>query len=305
MSLTRRNMMVRTAGASAGLMLAGIGPRRAVAQAVGSVSMAGDIHLLQSGGVNVLAIGGADGITLLDGGPTEQADALLAEVARLFPGHQVRTLFNTHWHPEQTGCNERLGAQGARIIAHENTRLWLTTDIERPWEQQRFAPMAKAGQPNQTFYDAGEFSAGATAVQYGYLLQAHTDGDAYAFLPEENILFTGGAVTSDRWPLVDWWTGGWIGGLAAGQKQLLEIANEQTRIVPSSGPVITRAELAAQQEMYAALFGQLRQMMFKGRAPADAVAAAPTRDMKPEWGDATAFVSRAFESLWGQLSPDA
>ena len=37
---------------------------------------------------------------------------------------RVHVLFNTHWHPEQTGSNERLGEDGALIVAHENTRLW-------------------------------------------------------------------------------------------------------------------------------------------------------------------------------------
>ena len=55
----------------------------------------------------------------------------------------VHTLFNTHWHPEQTGSNERLGKAGKTIIAHENTRLWLTTDVTWPWNGQRFTRAAE------------------------------------------------------------------------------------------------------------------------------------------------------------------
>jgi len=32
-------------------------------------------------------------------------------------GGPVQTLFNTHWHPEQTGLNDALGKAGKTIIA--------------------------------------------------------------------------------------------------------------------------------------------------------------------------------------------
>ena len=66
------------------------------------------------------------------------SDALMKAVAGLPGGGPVHTIFNTHWHPEQTGSNERLGKAGKTIIAHENTRLWLTTDVTWPWNGQRF-----------------------------------------------------------------------------------------------------------------------------------------------------------------------
>ena len=65
-------------------------------------------------------------------------------VASLPGGGRVHTLFNTHWHPEQTGLNERLGAAGTTIIAHENTRLWLTTDVKWPWNGRVFTRLPKA-----------------------------------------------------------------------------------------------------------------------------------------------------------------
>ena len=63
---------------------------------------------------------------MVDGGLAQNAAALAQAVAALPKGGPVRTLFNTHWHPEQTGSNEKLGMAGATIIAQENTRLWLT-----------------------------------------------------------------------------------------------------------------------------------------------------------------------------------
>ena len=82
---------------------------------------------------------------------------------------KVHTLFNTHWHPEQTGSNQRLGAAGATIVAQENTRLWLTQDITWPWNGKKFAKFPKIAQPNKTFYDKGALDSG---IRYGYIADA-------------------------------------------------------------------------------------------------------------------------------------
>src|SRR5690606_26590240 len=129
-------------------------------------------------------------------------------------------------------------------FAHENTRQWLSTEVKRLWEDRRIAPLPPAAQPTETFYHYGEFSHGGTEVQYGYLRQAHTDGDMYIYLPEDNVLHTGGVISSDGWPFMDWWTGGWIGGIVDAIESLLSVAREDTLIVPGSGPLMTRAELS-------------------------------------------------------------
>jgi glyoxylase-like metal-dependent hydrolase (beta-lactamase superfamily II) len=71
-------------------------------------------------------------------------------------------LFNTHWHPEQTGSNEKLGTAGATIIAQENTRLWLQQNITWPWNGQKFKKLPKIAQPDKTFYDKGTLGSGAS-----------------------------------------------------------------------------------------------------------------------------------------------
>ncbi len=69
-----------------------------------------------------------------DGGLADNSASLI-EAA----GGRVHTLFNTCWFPEQTGSNLSLGKAGVTIMSHENTRLWMTTDIARPWESRTFA----------------------------------------------------------------------------------------------------------------------------------------------------------------------
>jgi cyclase len=261
--------------------------------------------VVSGAGGNAVAASGTDGAVLVDGGFELRAAEVLALVERELERPRIDVLFNTHWHPERTGANRTLGEQGAKIVAHENTRLWLSTVFQRPWDDQPVAPLPKAAQPNDTFYTTGRLELGAQPVEYGYMLQSHTDGDIYTFFPEENVLAAGGVVSGDSWPLIDWWTGGWMLGMVDGLDVLIDVADEKTTIVPGSGPLLKKADLVAQRDMYLVIYERLMKLFFAARSPAEAVAAAPTKEFLPEWGDPAPFVKLAFESIWGQLTPDA
>jgi glyoxylase-like metal-dependent hydrolase (beta-lactamase superfamily II) len=297
-------------GGAAGIVVAGRIPHliaarsQAASSAPGTLRLADDLFVLTiPGEANVIAHTSADGVLLVDGASAAGADALMKVVAGLPGGGIVHTVFNTHWHPEQTGSNERLGKAGRTIVAHENTRLWLATDVTWSWNGQRFKRLPKVAQPNKTFYTTGRLDSG---VQYGYIPDAaHTDGDLYVFFRQQNVLAVGDAVSGQGWPVVDWATGGWIGGVVGGLQRLQALANEQTRIVPGRGPVLGLSDLRTQYEMYGTIYDRLTQLLNKGRGPTEAVAARPAREFEGRMGNADEFVRRAFESLWAYLSPDA
>jgi glyoxylase-like metal-dependent hydrolase (beta-lactamase superfamily II) len=262
-----------------------------------------NLYQLTGAGCNVIARTGPEGVTLVDGGLAANAAALAKAVAALPNSGPVRTLFNTHWHPEQTGSNEILGMAGATIIAHENTRLWLTQNITWPWNGQKFKKLPKIAQPTKTFYDKGALDSG---IRYGYIPDAaHTDGDLYVYFPQQNVLAAGGAACGQGWPVVDWWTGGWIGGMVGGLQRIQSVANRDTKIVPADGPVLSFADVAAHAEMYGAIFDRLNQMLNKGRGPSEAVEAKPAKEYEARMGNSDEFIRRAFESQWAYLSPDA
>ena len=118
-------------------------------------------------------------------------------------------------------------------------------------------------------------------------------------------LAVGGVASGEGWPVVDYITGGWIGGLVGGLQRLQTIGNEQTRIVASRGPVLSMAQVKTQADMYGTLYERLTQMLNKGRSPDEAVAAKPAKDYEAQMGNPDEFVRRSFESLWAYLSPDA
>ena len=283
------------------------GSLEARAQPANRVVALGDgLHLVNVGDSNVVALTGADGVALVDGGPPEQASALLETIANLPDGGDVHTLFNTCWHPEQTSLNDRLGRAGATIIAHENTRLWLTQDITWPWNGQSFERLPEVARPNKTFYTREALALGDKRVEVGHVRACpHTDGDCYVFFPDSNVLAVGEAVSGEGWPSIDYWTGGWIGGVVGGLESLLVIANDETRIVPARGPLLRRADLQAHYEMFAHIYERLATLLNQGRGPDEVLAAHPTSEFDAKMGPPDEFVVRAFRSLWGYIAPDA
>ena len=307
---TRRQILKAAIGGAAGLVLGAPvrGLAASAAQAASGTAatqqLSDDLFVVTlPGEANVIAHTIRGGVLLVDGGSAAAFDALMKAVTALPGGGPVDTIFNTHWHPEQTGSNEVLGKAGKTIIAQENTKLWLTTDVTWSWNGKLFKRLPKIAQPNKTFYTTGKLESG---IQYGHIPDAaHTDGDLYVYFPQQNVLAVGDVVSGQGWPVVDWQTGGWIGGIVGGLQRLQTIANAETRIVPGRGPVLSLADLKKQTEMYGEIYNRLSQMLNKGRGPSEAVEARPTREFDAQMGSGDEFVRRSFESLWAYLSPDA
>ncbi len=303
--INRRNLLQCSLGAGTALLLGGR-VRSAQAQAAMATQLLNpNLALLTGNGGNILVRKAGNGELLaVDGGVAANAATLQGNIRDTLGDGRITTLINTHWHHEHTGLNEAL-AGDARIFAHENTRQWLSTRVTRPWEDVVFEPLSPAAQPNETFYNYGSLQHGDVAVDYGFLRQAHTDGDMYVLFPQDNVLHTGGIVSSDGWPLMDWWTGGWIGGLVDGIETLLSVANDATVIVPATGPVITKADLTVLRDMYAELFNSVRTSFMDSNSVPETLALKLGAAYEPRFGNSDMFIELSQWSLIPHYAPDA
>ena len=294
----RREFLQGLAGAlgTIGLAL----PRIAAAQPGPVATKLGErVTVITGGGNNVLALAGDNGSLLVDAGDTAHGSDLLRMTGR------VSTVFNTHYHLESTGGNDAMAAAGAKIVAHLNTKLWMTQEIIRDWEHGKvYPPRAKAALPTETFRalsgaTSGEMSFGGERIEYGLLTQAHTDGDLFVHFRNANVLAVGDVVQPGRLPTLDWFCGGWIGGMMNAQKTLLDRADDQTKIVPAMGPVMTKAELQASHATIVRIREKLVGLVKKGQGAQnmiDAKAVDEFKDVMP--GDAATFLYCAYRGLW-------
>ena len=250
--------------------------------------------LVTGAGGNVLVISGGEGLVLVNGGSQERSPELLKTIA----GARVVALFNTDWHPDHTGSNEAIARSGGQIVAHENTKQYLANELFVEWEKRTYKARTAQALPTRTFLTTGTMSAGKETLKYGHLGQAHTDGDIYVFLPASNVLMTGDVMSVGTYPIADYTTGGWLGGMVTATKTMLDLTNADTRIVPGTGPVQTRADLQAQFDMLTTMRERLPKMMRQGMGTEDMLAAGCTKEFDAKWGDPTLFVTTSYRGLW-------
>ena len=302
--LDRRQLLTGMVG---GLLGGLVAPRRSAAQAAGVTPLNDRLSLVTSGGTNVLALSTADGLVMVDSGASELGDPLMASLRQLSPGARVRTVFNTHWHAENTGANEVLRQNGATIIAHENTRLWMAIPTWMPAADRYRAPRPKMAHPTQTFRVDGSMNAGAERIDYGYLIEAHTSSDIYVFFRDSNVLAVGDVASPSRDPELDYFTGAWLGGRADAMARLVKLSDDKTRIVPGNGSVMGRDDLRAEHDMMRTLYERAVDRVRQGDDVEDMIKAGVMNGLARTWKDPQRFLYDVQKGLWAhhnKLNPN-
>ncbi len=292
---TRRDIIIGFAAAFVVLGLPGV----SLAQAdFSTTSLGNNLTLISGAGSNVVIAEGPDSVVVVNGGLQEHAEALLAEINRLTSNKPVAALFNTNWRPENCGLNYLLGPQGIPIIAHENTRLWQGADIYVDWQDHTYEPMPADTRANQTIYKTGTLNLGAETIEYGFVSQANTDGDIYVHFMNANVLVAGDMVGGEGYPMLDYVTGGWIGGAQKTTAGLIKRANENTKVVASQGAVLGLPHLQAQAEMLDVAYQNVADAFRGGRSLAEFQAADPMKDFNARWGDPEMFLALLYRGTW-------
>jgi glyoxylase-like metal-dependent hydrolase (beta-lactamase superfamily II) len=256
------------------------------------------LAVIDAGGSNVLAFASGDGVVLVDSGAPRSSDSLMAGLKNLASASSVKTLFNTHYHIDQTGNNEVFASAGAKIIAHQRTLEWMSADYWVPAEDRYEKARSKAARPTETFLTTGSLKAGTEQIDYGYLPMAHTSGDLYVFLKTSNVVAVGDVASPLRDPALDWFTGAWIGGRVDAMDVLLKVTNEQTRFVPSYGPVMTRAEFKAERDVMEEVRARLFKQVREGDGPKDMLEGGVLKGLRRTWKDPYKFLYDAAKGLW-------
>jgi cyclase len=282
----RRDFLRTLLTGAAGLTLAHPVSARAVfAQAPGrgpaplSVTKLTDrIAVVGGAGGNIGVVLGPDGAMMIDGGLANRAADVAQTITSLTP-RMVQVLFNTHYHGDHVGSNEFLGKNKVRIIAHANVRTRLGMTFESAAFGNTIQALSAVGQPTETFTAGGKLAFGQEALTYTHTPLAHTDGDAFVFFPNANIIHTGDLLFVGRYPVVDFTAGGSLAGMAGALEQMDSVGDANTRIIPGHGPAsVTKAQMRQAREMWLTINQRLEQLAQQGRTVDEAIAAAPTKD---------------------------
>jgi len=291
-SLNRRNVLKGALGVFATWASSGV---LSAQQALGGVRrLTEQMAVVDGGGSNVLAFSTGEGVVLVDGGAPKSFDTIMASLGA---NAKVTTLFNTHHHIDQSGNNE-LFSMGATIIAHKRALEWMSADHWIQADERYEKARPKAARPTKTFLTTGSLKAGGEQIDYGYLTLAHTNSDIYVHFRNANVLAVGDVASPLRDPSLDYVTGAWIGGRVDAMDVLLALANEQTRIVPAYGPVLSKAEFKAERDVMEEVRKRLFDQVREGDGPGDMLERGVLKGLVRTWNDPYKFLYDAAKGLW-------
>ncbi len=261
------------------------------------------IVALSGAGGNIAVVIGPDGLLMVDGGLANRTMDVAAAVTAISP-RMVQVLFNTHYHFDHVGSNERLGRGGTRIIAHQKVKDRLVLRFENPAMGRTMEPLEDAGLPVETFTTGGRLVFGAETLEYTHVPDAHTDGDAWVFFPEANVLHTGDLFWTGRYPVIDYTVGGSLARMAEAIGALDRVGDERTRLIPGHGaPDATKTQMRAVREAWLTINARIEGHVRAGRTLAEVLVAAPTREFDARFGvmDPRPFLQQAYGGALASL----
>src|SRR5712675_1654962 len=205
----------------------------------------------------------------------------------------VKCVIDTHWHFDHTDNNAHLHAEGATVLAHENTWKRMSEPHDLPilyrgpdgsLHDLHFDPSPAEALPQQTFPDSYELQANGETLALQHFAPAHTDSDIYVHFQKANVISMADTFFNGMYPYIDPGTGGKITGMIAAADKILSLARNDTKIVAGHGPLANKADLTKSRDMLVTARDRVQKLKSAGKSAQEVVAEKPLADLEPVWG---------------------
>ncbi len=261
-------------------------PALTVAQdtAIQTIKVTDNIHMLSGNGGNVGVLTGIDGTFVIDDQMATEVPKILDAVKKL-GADSPRFLLNTHYHFDHAGGNEAIKTKtDATIFSHDNVRKRLKDGSTISAFDATTRPAPHAALPVVTFSDEMHFHLNGQTILAEHYPNAHTDGDSIVFFKEANVVHTGDIFFNGLYPFIDTENGGSLAGVMIAVQALLDATDDDVKIIPGHGPLATRANLQAYQDMLSIAHASMLDLKKAGKTVEEAIAAKPLADFDAAWG---------------------
>jgi len=211
-------------------------------------------------GANTGVYNGKQKLILIDDQWSILAPKIKQQLKKITP-RKPSFIINTHFHYEHTNGNLIFGAEMVPIVAHENARIKLEKDraLSAPENLLQKAYPAK-GLPTITFIERMQLYDDQEIIELTHLRNAHTDGDILIQFKKANIFYTGDIFVTTGLPYIDQNNGGDIYGMINAMNYIINVADEESKIVPGHGKVSGMKEMRAYRDMLTSIRNKTIQL---------------------------------------------
>lgn len=263
---------------------------------ISTTHVRGSIYMLQGSGGNIGLSIGDDATLIVDDQFAPLTGKIQAAIAEL-TDRPVDYVINSHWHYDHSDGNENFGRAGATIVSHENSRTRMMSRQVVSLSGRVQEAYSEEGLPKITFYRSMRFHYNGDLIDVVHLGPAHTDGDAFVYFRDTNVIHTGDVFVRYGLPFIDNPNGGSINGMIDAAWQIAGMVDDDTIIIPGHGQLSTRDDLLEYREMLVTIRDRIVALMDEGAGKDRVVAANPTRGYAEPGPGTERWIRAAFDDL--------
>jgi len=260
-----------------------------------------NVHVLFGLGGNILVSTGDDGVLFVDDQMPELKYKILRSLRKI-GGKSVDYVINTHWHFDHAEGNLAFGPDGAKIVAHENSRNMMLNPkpINLSFIVYPQQPYPLNSVPQITYQDTMKLHLNGEQIELYHFGHAHTTGDTAVFLRNSNVLHMGDVFNMTGPPFIDAGNGGSIDGIIRFCEEVLKVVNDKTIVVPGHGPISTTEDLQTYIDMLIVVRDRIQQGIQQGKSLQEIIDTDPTKEWRDMFGDGpfiVGVIDRAYAGM--------
>ena len=264
-------------------------------------SVSANIHVLFGLGGNILVSTGVDGVLLVDDQMPELKYKILRSLRKI-GGKSVDYIINTHWHFDHAEGNLVFGPDGAKIVAHENSRKMMLNPkpINLSFIVYPQQPYPLNAVPQITYQDSMKLHLNGDQIELYHFGHAHTTGDTAVYLRNSNVLHMGDVFNMTGPPFIDAGNGGSIDGIIRFCEEILKVVNDETVVVPGHGPISTTEDIQTYIDMLIVVRDRIQAQILEGKSLQEIIESDPTKEWRDKFGDGpfiVGVIDRAYAGM--------
>ena len=226
-------------------------------------------------GGRVAVLFGSDGVLMVD---TEdpQLAAKTLDTIRTFTSAPIKTVVNSHIHPDHTGGNAFFAKQGAVIFSQENLRDEM---LSPPGQGNAARAPDAAGVPTALYrygspgLPAVTIHMNGETVDFIPMMPSHTAGDTIVRFNKANVIYIEDFYRNFGYPFADQANGGSIKGMIEAVDLIQKLAGPDTTLIPGHGTLVRKKDLLGYRAMLVDILAKVQKLRDQGKSLDEVLAA--------------------------------